>query len=60
MEQPIFTPEQEQEMRKLKSHFPYRLVWGALKDGNFETHATHDRRKLNKYLRDGWTVAVVG
>jgi len=48
----IFTPHQEQELLRLKSYRPYRIVWGAIdRDGNFEVHADTTRHKLNRYLR---------
>jgi hypothetical protein len=60
----IFNATQEQELRNLKAHFPYRLVWGCVntqtEPHEFEVHADYNRRKLNAKLRAGWLVATVG
>ena len=58
----IFTTEQEEQLRNLKAHFPFRIVWGAVNadTGEFEAQATSDRRRLMKRLRAGWLVAIVG
>ncbi len=55
------SPEQEQEMRQVKAHFPYRVVCGALhpESGEFEVYATYDRRKANGLARKGWAVFVL-
>lgn len=58
-EQQIFTAEQQNDLFQLKRHFPFRIVWGAVKGGEFEMHTSHTRHKLNRYVRDGWTVAIV-
>lgn len=57
----IFTVEQEAELARLKSYFPFRIVWGAVSDsGEFVSGASTTRRHLNAYLRKtGWIVAVV-
>jgi hypothetical protein len=59
----IFTVEQEAELLRLKQHFPYRLVWGAVNVNTvphtFEAHASYTRHRLNRYLRAGWLVATV-
>ena len=57
----IFTAEQEQSLRQLKTYFPYRIVWGAVNsNGEFEQHADYDRRKLYRYLRNReWLVATI-
>ena len=61
MDKDFFTEAQEAELRNLKAHFPYRIVWGAVdQNGTFEAQATHDRRRLNKYLRAGWLVVTIG
>lgn len=60
METIALTQEQEQQLRQLKAHFPFRIVWGTITaDGQFETYATHDKRKLNAASRKGqpvWTL----
>lgn len=58
----IFTVEQEAELRRMKSYFPYRIVWGAVDEsGNFECGANSDRREMNKRLRTAGTiVATIG
>lgn len=59
----IFTPEQETELRRLKSYFPFRIVWGAVnvntEPHTFECGASHTRRELNKRMRSGWLVATI-
>jgi len=58
----IFTTEQEAELRNLKAHFPFRIVWGTInpQDQSFEAWASTDRRELNKRLRKGHLVATIG
>jgi hypothetical protein len=57
----IFTLEQEAQLRDLKRHLPFRIVWGCInpKDQSFEAHASYTRAKLNARLRKGWLVATV-
>lgn len=57
----IFTLEQEAQLRDLKRHFPFRIVWGCInpQDQSFEAHASYTRAKLNARLRKGWLVATV-
>ena len=57
----IFTKEQEDELRNLKAHFPYRIVWGAVDiNGEFYRGADVTRHKLNRFLRRGYLVATIG
>ena len=57
----IFTEEQESDLRRLKAYVPYRIVWGAVgPNGEFMSGADYDRRKLNRYIRQGWLVATIG
>ncbi len=58
----IFTVEQEQELQRLKSMLPFRIVWGAINPQNdeFVTGADYDRRRLMAKLRKGWLVATIG
>lgn len=51
------TQEQQSEMRRLKSYFPYRIVWAVInKAGEFAAYATSDKRAMNKELRAGNSV----
>ena len=55
------TTEQNAELSRLKAHFPYRVVWGAIHP---ETHewvasANTSKRQMNSYVRKGWTVFQV-
>ncbi len=55
-----FTDAQLAEMQRLKSYFPYRIIYGAFSpDGEFEAGAQKDRRRINKLLREGWQVATL-
>jgi hypothetical protein len=58
----IFTMEQEMQLRQLKAMFPFRIVWGCIdENGNFESHASYDRRALMARVRKpGWLVATIG
>lgn len=60
----IFTAEQTSELARLKAHFPFRIVWGAVNTQTdphtFEAHASHDRRRLMNYVRKGWLCATIG
>jgi hypothetical protein len=58
----IFTAEQEAQLRNLKAHFPYRIIWGEVipDTQEFVSHADYDRRGLNKSLRKGNLVATIG
>ncbi len=58
----IFTAEQTEQLRKLKSYFPFRIVWGGINPQNqeFEAHADHTRAKLSNKVRKGWLVATIG
>jgi hypothetical protein len=58
----IFTVEQEAELRRLKTYFPYRLVWGCVNSQTQEVtfHTSYDRRQLNRELRKGNLVATIG
>ena len=50
--------QQRAEVIRLKQYFPYRVCFGAVKDGEFQTGATFNMRKPNKLARDGWHVEV--
>lgn len=58
----IFTAEQEAELRRMKSYFPYRIVWGCIVPDTqeFFMRADRNRRQLNAALRKGYLVATVG
>jgi len=52
------TPAQIAELARLKSYFPFRIIFGAVSpDGaTFDAYAMKDRRVMNKLIRTGWTV----
>ena len=54
------TESETTELRRLASHFPYRIVFGAKRAGEFQMHAKHDRRLLNRMAKDGWAIWKVG
>lgn len=52
--------EQLAELQRLKSYFPFRIVFGVLKaDGTFEAHARATRHTANKLARDGHQVFIL-
>ena len=54
------TPEQESELRRLKSYFPFRIIWCEVdKAGKFSAQASRDKRQLNKSVRAGNQVAIL-
>lgn len=54
------TPEQTAEMQRIKSYFPYRIVYGAVKDGEWQCGAVTTKREPNRLAREGWTVFLLG
>ena len=52
------TLPQQDEMKRLKSYFPFRIVYGAVNHatGEFICAAVSDKRKINQLLRKGFTV----
>jgi hypothetical protein len=57
----LLTSEQQQEIARLQSYFPYRIVYGMIdKDsGKFESHAVTSMRIPNKLAREGHKVFVM-
>jgi len=54
------TKEQETEITRLKSYFPFRIIWIEInKAGEFDCFASTDRRQLNKSAKLGNAVYVV-
>lgn len=49
----------ENELVRLKQHFPYRIIWAACKGSEWVTGATLDRREPNRLARQGWAVFTV-
>ncbi len=49
----------ENELNRLKAHFPFRIIWCAHKDGEWVTGATLNRREPNRLTRQGWQVFQV-
>lgn len=58
----LFTVEQENELRRLKAYFPFRIVWGVVdENGNFTCGASTTRRELNRLLRKPGSIgATIG
>jgi hypothetical protein len=51
----------ESNMKRLKTYFPFRKVWGAISpDGREQvTGANATMKQANSYARKGWTVYVL-
>jgi len=47
--------QQIAELQRLKSYFPYRIVWACINaaTNEFSAQASYDKRALNKELRAG-------
>lgn len=50
------TEKQEAELRRLKSYFPYRHVYGAIKGNEWISGAVATMHQPNKLARQGYTV----
>ncbi len=50
------TEQQTKEMTNLKAHFPYRIVYGAIKGEEFMASAVTSKRIPNQLVREGWQV----
>lgn len=52
------TPEQHAELSRLKSHFPFRIVYGAINPATNEWQcgAVTTKRAPNDLARKGWQV----
>ena len=55
------TDAQTAEMRRLRSYFPYRIVYGAWNSQKREwfASAVDSMRIPNKMQREGWTVFIL-
>ena len=51
--------EQLAELTRLKQYFPFRVIYGALKDGKFESGAVSSKRIPNQLAREGWQVWIL-
>ena len=56
--QTALTFAQEREMMQLKRISPFRIVYGAVKNGEWTCAAVHNMRIPNKLMRQGYTVFV--
>lgn len=55
------TDKQIGELQHLKQYFPYRIVFGVLKEGGeFEAYAAKTKHRLNAALRNGHAVFTIG
>lgn len=54
------TPEQVKELERLKSYFPYRIVFGAVSpEGVFEAYCKTTMHTANNLVRKGYQVFVL-
>lgn len=56
---PALTKEQDAQLVRLKQYYPWRIVWGAIVNGEFESYATTTKHRMNKYLREGHQVFIL-
>jgi len=48
------------EMSRLKAYFPFRIVWGAIReDGTYEVGATPTKRQINDLMRKGYAGFII-
>jgi hypothetical protein len=48
--------QQTKELQNLKAHFPFRIVYGALRNGEWQAGAVTSKRIPNQLARKGWQV----
>ena len=54
------TEEQQEQLKRLAEYFPYRIVFAVIMpDGEFRTYAETNKRRLNNFLRKGYTVYTI-
>jgi hypothetical protein len=54
------TPAQSEEVRIMRGHFPYRLIYVAVSpSGESVVSAVPTMRVPNKLAREGWTVVMI-
>jgi hypothetical protein len=55
------TDDELRQMRSLKAHCPFRIVYGAKhpETGEFVCAASHTKRPANDYVRKGWLVFIL-
>lgn len=47
----------ESELRRMKSYFPFRIVWGYVgDDSKTHVHADYNKRGMNRVVRSGKAV----
>lgn len=56
----MFTLAQQNELARLKDHFPYRIVFGVIDNvtGEFSTYAKTTMHTANNLARKGHEVAI--
>ena len=62
MNELTLTESELAEMRRVKSYFPYRITYGAIRvtdKREFVASAVTTKRIPNKLLREGWTVYLL-
>jgi hypothetical protein len=48
------------ELLRMKSYFPFRIIWGVIVNDKLEAHADKTKRGINKALREGKLVYSLG
>lgn len=58
----VLKPEQQAALLRLKSYYPFRIIWGEIVAGTdqFTAHASINARAMNKSARSGNTVVRLG
>ena len=46
----------ERELKRLRQYFPFRIIWCAHRNGEWQTGAASTLRQPNKLQREGWQV----
>jgi hypothetical protein len=54
------TATQREEIIRLKQYFPFRICYGAIKDGEFIAGAVVTKHQPNRLARQGWHVEIAG
>ena len=55
----VLTEQNNRDLDRLKQYFPFRHIWYAIVDGEFQAQATVDKRRMNKLARAGHKVFLL-